>query len=196
MRREGAGRPRDPDIDDAIIQAALDEVAELGYADASMTGIARRAQVPKSTVYRRWESKQDLVIEAMNHLNPRAPAAPTGDARKDIYQQIDRLASQWQDPRASAVMLSLITEVSRNPPLYEVWEQRLVSNFRARMKGILATGVDTGQIRADVDVDLVIELALALPLHMRLRPTDVDLSGLAERFVSMLFDGVSGDAAS
>ena len=187
---QAGGRPRNPDIDRAIIAAALDEVAELGYAEASITGIARRAAVPKSTVYRRWDSKQDLIIEAIAHLDPHPPTESTGDVRVDVFNQMAHLVGQWEDKLASAVMLAVITEVARNPELYAVWNERFVTPFRERISAVLARGIASGRIRRDCDVDLVAELMLALPLHAKMRPHPVDLSDLAERFTNTLFEGL------
>lgn len=197
QQQPSGGRPRNPDIDRAIIAAALDEVAELGYADASMTGIARRAAVPKSTVYRRWESKQDLVIEAIAHLDPHPEIPSTGDVRVDVFNQMAHLVGQWQDKLASAVMLAIITEVARNPELYRVWNKRFVTPFRERISAVLARGIASGRIRADCDVDLIAELMLALPLHAKMRPDPPDLRDLADRFTDTIFEGLLlGDATA
>lgn len=187
---EQTGRPRDPVIDRAIIAAALEEVAELGYAAATMAGIARRAAVPKSTVYRRWESKQDLVVEAMGHVGPARHWTWSGDARADLLGQMTDLVARWQDPESAAVMLSLITEVSRSPELFAVWDERVLAPFRRRVAAVLSHGIETGQLRDDVDVGLVAEMMLALPLHIALAPHP-DLDAVAERFLSSIVDGIA-----
>lgn len=190
VEREGAGRPRDPDIDRAIVEAALDEVAELGYSNASMTGIARRANVPKSTVYRRWDTKQDLVLEAMRVLRPHPPVELTGDTRGDLHEQFVSLYATWQDERRAQVLISLLAEMPRNPDLAAVWEERSVRPFRDRVRVAIRHGIETGQVAATADPDVIAEVALAMPVHMRLLSTG-DLSNMADRLTSLVFDGIS-----
>lgn len=188
---ETVGRPRDPEIDHAIIVAALEEVAAQGYAAATMAGIARRAGVPKSTVYRRWDSKQDLVIDALDAQRVSRRIEPTGDTRADIHQVVARLVAGWQHETRGAVTRNMTTEVSRNPPLFEMWNARLIDPFRQELLSILGHGVETGQVRRDVDAALIAEMILGLPLQMMLRPGGVDLADVPDRFVRMVFDGLA-----
>lgn len=190
MANETVGRPRDPEIDQAIILAAVDEVAQLGYAAATMAGIARRAGVPKSTVYRRWDSKQELVIDALDQMRDARRVEPTGDTRVDLHNLMVGLVTRWQHETIGAVNLSIITEIARNEQLYEVWNSRLVEPFRQRIAGILRHGVETGQVRADVDLAIIAELILGLPLHMMMKPGGDDLTDVPDRFTRMLFDGL------
>jgi AcrR family transcriptional regulator len=187
---EALGRPRDREIDQAIIVAVLDEVAANGYEAATMAGIARRAGVPKSTVYRRWDCKQELVIDALEQMRDRWYGEPTGATQVDIYNLMAGLVARWHHETVGAVTLSIITEIARNEPLFEVWNNRLVDPFRQRIVGILRHGVETNQVRDDVDVVLVAEMFLGLPLQMMMRPGRADLSDIPERFVRMVFDGL------
>lgn len=190
MVTEALGRPRDREIDQAIIVAVLDEVAANGYEAATMAGIARRAGVPKSTVYRRWDCKQELVIDALEQMRDRWYGEPTGATQVDIYNLMAGLVARWHHETVGAVTLSIITEIARNEPLFEVWNNRLVDPFRQRIVGILRHGVETNQVRDDVDVVLVAEMFLGLPLQMMMRPGRADLSDIPERFVRMVFDGL------
>lgn len=188
---ETVGRPRDPEIDHAIIVAALEEVAAHGYAAATMAGIARRAGVPKSTVYRRWDSKQDLVLDALDAQRSSSRIEPTGDTRADIHQVVARLVAGWQQETRGAVTRNMLTEVTRNLPLFEMWNARLIDPFRQQLLSILRHGAETGQVRVDVDTALIADMILGLPIQMMLRPGGVDLSDVPERFVRMVFDGLA-----
>ena len=80
MRR---GRPRDADADEAILSAAVDALGEGGITGLSMDEIARRAGVGKATIYRRWASKEALILDALRHQAP-APDARHGSLRGDL----------------------------------------------------------------------------------------------------------------
>lgn len=193
MTEERRGRPRSRDIDLAIVEAALDEVAATGYTSASISGIARRAGVPKSTLYRRWGSKQELFIEAMSQFNAGRSVSPTGDALADLFNEISGLVQMWQDPRMAAVMGSMVLEVPRHPGLQTVVEQRLMTPFReGRLAAILRQGIAEGQLRDDIDVDIVVEIVFAVPLHAHLRQRPVEISDLASRIMATLVKGLVG----
>lgn len=78
-----AGRPRDADADDRIIDAALAEYAAHGHAGYSLNGVARRAGVGKSSIYLRWSDKESLLVDAV-HARTEAPHADTGSLRGDL----------------------------------------------------------------------------------------------------------------
>lgn len=78
-----AGRPRDADADDRIIDAALAEYAAHGHAGYSLNGVARRAGVGKSSIYLRWADKESLLVDAV-HARTAAPDADTGSLRGDL----------------------------------------------------------------------------------------------------------------
>src|ERR1700710_2802836 len=98
MDTRRAGRPRDPSRDEAIVAATLAIFAEEGYAGVTIEGVAARAGVGKATVYRRWVSKEQLVVDAVKlgcHLTDHLP--DTGDVRADLASMlhglIDKLRS-------------------------------------------------------------------------------------------------------
>lgn len=78
-----AGRPRDADADDRIIDAALAEYAAHGHAGYSLNGVARRAGVGKSSIYLRWADKESLLVDAV-HARAEAPSIDTGSVRGDL----------------------------------------------------------------------------------------------------------------
>src|SRR3569623_483303 len=76
VRPSRGGRPRDPSRDSVIRAAILRLLADIGYGALTMDAVASEAGVGKATIYRRWRTKQDLVVDTISDLN-RAEAAPT-----------------------------------------------------------------------------------------------------------------------
>ena len=100
--RVRAGRPRDPACDAAILQAALDIFAEQGYAGVSIDGVAARAGVGKATIYRRYSSKAELVVEAVRcgaQIDDWLP--DTGDLRADLTSMMQPLIDRLRGDDAS-----------------------------------------------------------------------------------------------
>ncbi|CRH12004.1 TetR family transcriptional regulator [Mycobacterium tuberculosis] len=84
----GAGRPRDPRIDSAILSATAELLVQIGYSNLSLAAVAERAGTTKSALYRRWSSKAELVHEAAFPAAPTALQAAAGDIAADIRMMI------------------------------------------------------------------------------------------------------------
>src|SRR5438132_11861364 len=108
--RSRRGRPRDPAVDQAILAAAVDLLAEGGYARLTMEQVAARAGVGKASVYLRWPNKVTLVAEAIQHRSAVVPDVPdTGSLREDMLAFLGALLrGKWAAERAVAAVLAAI----------------------------------------------------------------------------------------
>ncbi|MGH3576761.1 MAG: helix-turn-helix domain-containing protein, partial [Mycobacterium sp.] len=84
----GAGRPRDPRIDAAILSATAELLVQIGYSNLTLAAVAQRAGTTKTALYRRWSSKAELVHEAAFPVAPTALARPAGDMAADVRAMI------------------------------------------------------------------------------------------------------------
>ena len=161
-----AGRPRDPSRDDAILRAALDGLAELGYDRLSMDEIAARAHAGKGALYRRWPSKAALVVAAM--MTWRERAAPltipdTGSLSGDIEATVaaipdfDEAAAQQM-----AVFVGLATAASRDLELRTALADSLLARPRRSIREVLDRAVARGEIAAERELDLVADIVVGL----------------------------------
>src|ERR1051326_8266077 len=82
------GRPRSAQADQAILSAALEELAEVGFEALSIEAVAARAGVGKTTIYRRWPSKMELALEALSMVHTEVPVIDTGNFRDDILTML------------------------------------------------------------------------------------------------------------
>src|SRR3954471_8724184 len=94
----GAGRPRDPRIDAAILRATTDLLVEIGYSNLTMAAVAERAGTTKTALYRRWSSKAELVHEAAFPAAPTAIETPAGDFRADIRAMLAATRDVFTSP--------------------------------------------------------------------------------------------------
>lgn len=97
-------RRRGEELNAAILRAALEELAEVGYARLTMEGVAERARTGKASVYRRWPSRMELAIEAVYHSMPDPDSPPdTGSLRGDLLETLRRNAAVLAGPAGEAL---------------------------------------------------------------------------------------------
>lgn len=183
------GRPRDATRDDDILEATVDVLAEFGYDAMTIDMVAARAGAGKATVYRRWPSKAELVLEAVSCLRPggRSPEvlADTGTLRGDLLAGV-RTLSASDSERKLRVMAGVAALISREPELADaafraVLEPRVIAN-----RAVLLRAIARGEISAEVDVERLAVLVPSMTSYRSLverRPVDRD-------FVVSVIDGI------
>ena len=116
-KASGAGRPRDPRIDSAILSATAELLVEIGYSNLSLAAVAERAGTTKSALYRRWSSKAELVHEAAFPVAPSALEAPAGDFAADIRMMIEATRDVFTTPVVRAALPGLVADMTADPEL-------------------------------------------------------------------------------
>jgi AcrR family transcriptional regulator len=163
--RARPGRPRDPACDAAILQAVLDVFAEEGYAGVSMDGIAARAGVGKATIYRRYSSKAELVVEAVRCGASMDDWLPdTGDLRADLASMMQPLIDRLRGDDAKLLTMFAVERL-REPELQEQFTRSVIGKKREHLQHLVASAVERGDLPADVDVELIAEVPPALIWH-------------------------------
>jgi AcrR family transcriptional regulator len=107
MRR--GGRPRDASINDAVLGAVRELLAEDGYAATTVQAISKRSGIPISSIYRRWRNRLELIEDAAMVASPRM-GAPTGDLRRDLLRFARELRAAYTSPATRAAFPSLLAE--------------------------------------------------------------------------------------
>jgi AcrR family transcriptional regulator len=154
----GVGRPRDPRIDDAVLQATLDLLEEVGYLRLTVGAIAERAGTTKPAVYRRWRTKAQLVHEAVFPVGRRAEAFPSGDdLRGDIRALVAIGVELLGRPAARAALPGLMAELGTSE-LHDEVLGRLTTGTWGWLQQRIEAAVEAGQVRPDVRSSTVLEL--------------------------------------
>ncbi|CAN5838263.1 TetR/AcrR family transcriptional regulator [soil metagenome] len=170
----GAGRPRDPRIDAAILAATADLLVEIGYANVTMAAIAERAGTTKTALYRRWSSKAELVHEAAFPAAPTGLQMPAGDFAADIHAMIAAARDVFVSPVVRAALPGLIADVAADAELNARVMARFAEAFSA-IRTRIADAVERGEVHDDIDPDRLVEvIGGATLLRLLLRP-DGDL---------------------
>jgi AcrR family transcriptional regulator len=195
-REDGAarelGRPRDPEISEAILSATLDLLNRKGYARLTIGDVARRAGVHRPAVYRRWANKLDLAVAAIQHLAPNMRDPKSGDVRTDLVEILLDAGAKAHDQKQFATAVRLRAELAAEPELAAAVETEVVAPRRAIAHTALERAAKAGQLRADLDFELAIDMLFA-PLTTRaLRAPGVRLRRReAAHIVDQFIDGLT-----
>jgi AcrR family transcriptional regulator len=157
------GRPRNEETERVVLDAAIALLAEHGYTGLTVEAIAAKAGVAKTTVYRRWAGKDELLIDALNTVKGPLATLPGGSVTDELKWLMNHMRSSWLDTNHGRIMRRLSAEGSDQPELYRMFRERVVEPRRAITRSIIERGVAEGSIRADVDIAIVIEM-LASPV--------------------------------
>lgn len=158
MPDERGGRPRDAQLDHAILEATRELLAVDSYAELSMESVAARAQVGKKTLYRRWPSKAPLVAEAVLDAYGRGGSfgvPDTGDIRADLQSWLIEHADFIADPSNAALIRALIAAAAANPSDNSALYERLSAPQHAGLMTRLCHAAEKGELRVDADLNAV-----------------------------------------
>ena len=155
--RRGRGRPRDPETDTRITAAAAKLMLQRGFDKTTVDDVAAEAGVGKATVYRRWPSKEDLAVAAMEEIySVEIPEPDTGSIRTDLVQSYRYVLNFVNSTEGAAYLRMSIAESIRDPRIAALYR---ASTERAERRAarIFERAIDRGEIRADIDLDSVVQ---------------------------------------
>jgi len=186
------GRPRSVEADEAIIKAALELVADEGIGALTVEAVASRAGVGKTTIYRRWNCKAELVDAAFTRLSEQLPEARGTTTR-------ERLVSLIGDPHGgpstlpSRLLPRILSHKMAQPEMYAEFFARVIEPRRERFRVELRRGIARGDLRDDLDLDAMVNALVAPYLYYVLlmpaaqhQPDD-----LPERVVDLALEGLA-----
>jgi AcrR family transcriptional regulator len=132
----------------AIFEATLEELTAVGYAELKMEHVANRARASKGSLYRRWSSRAELVVDAVHYTIPSCAERPdTGSVREDLLGCLRGFANLLNGPSGEAVR-GLMAETMRNPDLMEVVRVRFIDPGVGLFLEVLRRGAVRGEVRA------------------------------------------------
>ena len=152
--RRRVGRPRREGLDEAILDAALSEMARVGYARTSVAAVARAAATTKMTVYSRFPSKAALATAALESMRRRTPRRLTGDTRTDLIAELSLLRAGALRPHGMSMLGAVLAEEHENPELLRLFRKHVIEPRRRNLSRILRAGLASGQLHPQADVDL------------------------------------------
>lgn len=186
------GRPRDPQIDTAVLETTLAALDEHGYGNFRLEQVARRAGTTKPAIYRRWPSRQHLVLAALAMRLREAEPPDTGCTLCDLNECLMIFVVLFQRIRAD-VLGSLFADCAKDPGLHAAFMTTLFDPPRAAVGQTLDHAMARGDLRPDTDRELTVDLLSSLvhyrALFAHAPTTDEDV----QRAVEALLRGIATD---
>ncbi|MEH2112258.1 TetR/AcrR family transcriptional regulator [Nostoc sp.] len=186
-----SGRPRSIHADQAILQATLDLLAEVGYENMSIEAIASRAGVGKTTIYRRYTSKEELVADAIESLRDDVVIPDTGSFCGDMDILINNAAKKIDSPLGRQTLALIISTASSNPQFAEVYWTKYTKLRREALSKVLERAKSRAEIHKDADIELIIDL-LSGSLYYALifKPITEPVEAYMRRTMNLLLKGI------
>jgi AcrR family transcriptional regulator len=164
-------RKRGATLEAAILEAAFAEISEVGYIAFTVEGVAARARTGKASIYRRWPTKAELVMDA---LLTRMPTPEQCGINLDIADSVSTVDALYGVARAIATVITspagdamraIKCEALADPQLARLIDDRFQAPRRAAMIGLLKRGVARGEVRPGADTVLVADVLPAILTH-------------------------------
>ena len=186
-------RKRGAELEQAIRDACISELACCGYGDLTIESVASRAQTGKASIYRRWSTKQELVMDSVAELMSATMVAvgqreipdsvSTRDALLDLMAEVSRLMCSAEGDAVRSVMSESLRDASFSGMFQcEFFDPRKVAVIR-----LLERGVARGEVRPDAVDDLVPDILAGALIHRilirREVPTKADLARMVDGFI-------------
>ncbi|MGB5433694.1 MAG: TetR/AcrR family transcriptional regulator [Acidimicrobiia bacterium] len=149
--------PVDPRIErtrTVVLQTAVEIVAEQGFAGASIDAIAQRSGVARSTIYRHWPQKMDLLLEAVGSAAGDIGSLTVGDLREDLIAVSTHLAELLGSEPRGSVMASIILESRREPALDEL-RRKLIAQRQLAVERVIGDAMSRGDLRDTERADVI-----------------------------------------
>lgn len=190
MNQVAPGRPRDASVDVRVADATFEILNADGLAGLSIEGIAARAGVSKATIYRRWDSKEDLLVDAIATLVHEVEIPDTGDIRGDLIAAVGAMHRFVSDTRAGEIFPWLVGEIASGSEVGSRYAGSVIGPRRAMMAELIANAVERGDIRRDLDVELAVDMLTGPVIIRRMMGRHQDRVGaLATDLVDQLLGG-------
>jgi AcrR family transcriptional regulator len=194
-----AGRPRSAAADAAILEATRAALVDLGWSRLTLGDVATRAGVAKTTLYRRWAGKNELVVDAVAVLFDELELPDRGSLAADVEGVVRQFAAILDRPETKTALMAVVAEATRDAPLRErirtsivERQKRLVVEGRARAtaRGELPAEPDAGA--AARAADLIFDVVAGAVVHRTLvsgQPADATWTAA---FTRLLLGGLAG----
>jgi AcrR family transcriptional regulator len=152
------GRPRDAGADRRILEATFRQLVDVGYGALSIEAVAAEAGVAKTTIYRRYPTKAELVVDALRVEVAFVPPPGDIDARTALELFVRQAIAVLIDSGAIRILGSFLVEETREPGLLDVFRERIIGPRRGLVEQMLRRGIERGEIRSDIDPLIVTEM--------------------------------------
>jgi AcrR family transcriptional regulator len=162
------GRPRSDRAHRAILDATQELLVENGFSRLRLEHVAARAGVGKATIYRRWPTREALVLELLMELaSPHIEIEDVGDTRAELLAATTHAMRALTETPFGPVIRALLSHIACNPALGDPFRAAVVQGRRDAVAQVMARGIARGDLRPDAEADVATELLVG-PVYFRL----------------------------
>jgi AcrR family transcriptional regulator len=191
-----AGRPRSAQSHQAILKATIELLAEEGIGSMSIEAVAARAGVGKATIYRRWSSKENLVIDAIHGWRTEVPIIETGNLREDLIVALRNAFQAFSNnPFSEKLVFRLIGDAKSNPEIFQAFQAKLIAPRIQLFTQMIERAKARGELRQDTDPLIIVSLifgSLTYPMLLAgTGSTSPPSTNLPEQIVDTVLHGIA-----
>lgn len=188
--RRKRGRPRDPEADGRILDAAAELILAHGFDNMTVDDVAARARVGKATVYRRWAKKEDLAVAAMGQLyDAQMPVVDTGSIKGDLRAMFTQVLTFANSEQGSAYIRTCIAESVRDPRIAALY--RAANNqAEAGAREVFLRAIDRGEVRRDANVSVAVQIMAGILTVRTITEMSIPEPSEVESLVDLVLRGV------
>jgi AcrR family transcriptional regulator len=154
--KRAPGRPRNPQLDHSIREAAAEVYAESGWTSFNFDAVARKCGVGKSAIYRRWPTREDLLIDAIRQIEATEIVADAQTLKAALLAMGRHQLEWWAGPTGSAYLRLQIDQITL-PFLGALYQARVVVPLVQVFRGLVARAVASGELPAGASATLLVE---------------------------------------
>lgn len=188
--QKALGRPRSIKSHQAMLKATLELLGEVGFEAMSIEAIAKRAKIGKTTIYRRYSSKEELVADAIESIREEVTIPDTGNLEGDIDKLIEDAARITLNPLGKKAVGMIISSASSNPQFAQIYWQKYLQPRRQVFAVVLERAKARDEIKANIDSDLIFDAMSGIMLYATIfKPTNESWSKYVKRALYLLFEG-------
>lgn len=186
-RKKSPGRPRSAASHQAMLQATVELLAEVGYEAMSIEAIAARAGVGKTTIYRRYSSKAELVADAIESMREEVLIPDTGNLWSDINALIENAAQITLTPLGRQTVAMIISSASSNPGFAQIYWEKYLQPRRKAFAIVIDRAKARNEVQTDLDSGLVFDTMSGIMLYALIfSPTSESWTTDVRRALSLL----------
>jgi AcrR family transcriptional regulator len=171
-----------------ILEAALEVLSDVGYDRLTMDAVALKAKASKATLYRRWNGKVSLVIDALHHHHHQdSPATPvdTGTLRGDLIESYCGTGGLTDRPEVAAFG-ALLTAIMRDPEFAAAFRREVVAPKLAAATAVFERARERGEIGPDVDIELLAPALAGIVMHRLILVGEVPTREVVVRVIDQI----------
>lgn len=169
-RKKSPGRPRSAASHQAILRAALELLSEAGFEAMSIEAIATRARVGKTTIYRRYSSKDELIADAIENIREEVLISDTGSLWSDIDALIENAAQITLTSLGQQTVSMIISSASSNPRFAQIYWEKYLAPRRQSFATVIERAKARKEVPIDLDAGLVFDVMSGIMLYALIFP--------------------------